>query len=179
MKKKRFFIVYTLVFSLMAGCNTDDPDPRRAFAGTFIMNDFDVRIVLEPDDTIFPISSRAEVSFMFRENLKYHELEADLGNFIEGVIRQTLGAVINPSADLSVEIGDRQIIAVSGAEFETNEIDFEVSISEEGSPPNTSLGEFIATGVTENNELILDFEIVFYTGTNNFFLSGIARGSRE
>ena len=161
------------------GCkDNEDPDPRQAYLNTYKMDDFEVHLFTnDGTDSTFVVSNNSEIDFEKDDDLDADELKIELEEFLEDAITESLRAYI-PGVLTYADFDDDLIVDVSGNEFDLDNSEFQLTISNSGST-DIFPSDVEGSGEISGEDIEFEFEIVIHVGVSTITMEGTIEGEKD
>ena len=132
--KLPFYATLLTLAVLVFSCKDDDePDPRGAFAGTYDVDELDVTVRAGVEQVSENFDVNAEIEFIINPDLDADEMEVDMDDFLEDMVRSLL-AVLDEDATVQIEVDEMVVAEISGDEFEIDGAEVTLTVQTDDGP---------------------------------------------
>ncbi|UII21706.1 hypothetical protein [Fulvivirga ligni] len=178
------FVLFVLMLSLNACDDEETPDARLALTGTYDMEDAEVRFTRTNPimDTTVYLDFNSEIEFEIDDELDSDELQVDLNDFIEKLLKEVL-RIFNDQVLVEVDIdGDDTVAKGEDGKYSIEEFEFDMPFSIIGGSESTVVVKIDIDGEMDGDEHEIEFDIAagaFTANDSPIRLRGTAMGKRH
>ena len=130
--KLPLLVIMLLAFNISCKEDDDAPDPRAAYAGSYEVDEWTVKISEAGVETVNEVDLELPLEFMINAELANDEMTINDKEFLEGVVQRAVFMISSTVYNVDVILDEEVIIEVSGDSFEMDKTDMKFLISLDG-----------------------------------------------